>query len=135
MTESKQTTSTGEETPIPTCKDWEAALAKVGETEGPALNYRPPARSRSNLARMIEKQFAEHDEMADVLYVTLLDEEEVDGTVELDDLRMIDYTADRRVVGVEFISPSAGIDLHDIPFAETVEKVIGLSGYQFKVIA
>jgi uncharacterized protein YuzE len=45
-------------------------------------------------------------------------------TVEIDDMRMVDYTGDGRVVGVEFVSPSAGIDRHDIPFAETVEKVI-----------
>lgn len=83
---------------------------------------------------MASKQFAEYDEEADVLYVTLLDAE-VDDTVELDDMRMVDYSADRRVVGVEFVSPSAGIDLTDIPFSELVEKLIGLAGYSFKVLA
>lgn len=83
---------------------------------------------------MTSKKFAEYHEEADVLYVTLLDAE-VDDTVELDDMRMIDYSADRRVVGVEFVSPSAGIDLTDVPFAKVVEKLIGLAGYSFKVLA
>jgi uncharacterized protein YuzE len=92
------------------------------------------ASSTLRRAAVRKKQFAEYDEEADVLYVTLLDED-VENTVELDDLRMVDYTENGRVVGVEFISPSAGIDLHDIPFADIVEKVIGLSGFHFKVTA
>ena len=83
---------------------------------------------------MAKKQFAEYDEEADVLYVTLLDEDVAD-TEELGDLRMVDYTADRRVVGVEFVSPSAGIDLADVPFAAVVEEVIRNSGFSFRVLA
>ena len=83
---------------------------------------------------LAKKQFAEYDEEADVLYVTLLDEDVAD-TEELGDLRMIDYTADRRIVGVEFVSPSAGIDLADVPFAADVEEVIRNSGFSFKVLA
>jgi uncharacterized protein YuzE len=81
---------------------------------------------------MGKKQMAKYDQEADVLYVTLLDDA-VDETRELDDLRLVDYTSDGRVVGIEFVSPSAGIDLRGVPFADTVEKLIGQSGYQFKV--
>ena len=83
---------------------------------------------------LAKKQFAEYDEEADVLYVTLLVEDVAD-TEELGDLRMIDYTADRRVVGVEFVSPSAGIDLADVPLAADVEEVIRNSGFSFRVLA
>ena len=83
---------------------------------------------------MATRQFAEYNEEADMLYVTLLDEEVAD-TEELDDMRMVDYTADRRIVGIEFVSPSPGIDLGDVPSAATVEAVIRNSGYQFKVLA
>ena len=48
---------------------------------------------------------------------------------------MIDYTADRRIVGVEFVSPSAGIDLADVPLAADVEEVIRNSGFSFRVLA
>ena len=83
---------------------------------------------------MENRRFAEYDEEADVLYVTLLDEDVAD-TEELGDLRMIDYTADRRIVGVEFVSPSAGIDLADVPLAADVEEVIRNSGFSFRVLA
>jgi uncharacterized protein YuzE len=81
-----------------------------------------------------ESQLAEYDEEADVLYVTLLDAE-VDDTVNLGDLRMVDYTSDGRVVGVEFISPSSGVDLHDVPDADVIEGIISRSGYPFRVVA
>ncbi|MCA9825137.1 MAG: DUF2283 domain-containing protein [Dehalococcoidia bacterium] len=79
-------------------------------------------------------QWAEYDAEADVLYVTLADGD-VEETVELDDLRLIDYGSDGRIVGVEFISPSAGIDLHEVPFANAIERIIGQSGHQFRVVA
>ena len=77
---------------------------------------------------------ADYDDDADVLYVALLDDD-VEETVELDDLRLVDYGKGGCVVGVEFISASSGIDLRDVPLAAEVERVIGSSGYSFKVVA
>jgi uncharacterized protein YuzE len=64
--------------------------------------------------------------------VTFLDVE-VETTVALDDYRMVDYSADGQVVGVEFVSPSAGVDLSDVPHAAIIGRVIGESGFPFKV--
>ena len=75
-----------------------------------------------------------YDPEVDVLYVQLADGK-VSRTVSLDDFRLIDYSKDGRVIGIEFIDASAGIDLSDIPFSETVEKLIGQSGRQFKIFA
>jgi uncharacterized protein YuzE len=40
----------------------------------------------------------------------------------LSDLRIIDYGADGKVVGVEFLSPSLGMDLTGIPNASEIER-------------
>jgi uncharacterized protein YuzE len=40
----------------------------------------------------------------------------------LSGLRVIDYGADGSVVGVEFISPSLGLDLTGIPRANEIER-------------
>ena len=53
----------------------------------------------------------------------------------LDDLRIVDYSEGRAVVGVEFLHASAGIDLSDVPFASTVERLIGECGHSFRVFA
>ena len=42
--------------------------------------------------------------------------------VQLDDARIIDYAADGSVVGVEFIAPSRGVDLADVPRAAEIER-------------
>jgi len=60
------------------------------------------------------------DEDADVLYVRLSDGA-VSTTQSLDDMRLIDLSADGAVVGVEFIDASGGIDLRDVPFRQRVE--------------
>jgi uncharacterized protein YuzE len=76
----------------------------------------------------------EYDPEADALYIAFLDAE-VDRTEEIDDFRMVDYTSDDRVVGIEFLRASAGISLRNVPLAESVGKAIGRSGHQFKVFA
>jgi uncharacterized protein YuzE len=37
-------------------------------------------------------------------------------------LRVIDYASDGSVVGVEFISPSRGLDLSGVPHATAIER-------------
>jgi len=44
--------------------------------------------------------------------------------VKLDNARIIDYAADGSVVGVEFISPSRGVNLAGVPRAAEVEREI-----------
>lgn len=77
---------------------------------------------------------ATYDADADALYVRLRDGA-VPRQVFLDDLRIVDYSEDRAVVGVEFLHASAGIDLSDVPFASTVERLIGECGHSFRVFA
>lgn len=78
-------------------------------------------------------QYTTYDPDADTLYVHLND-----GVVEqtrfVDDYRAIDYREDV-VVGVEFINASEGVDLSDLPFADTLERLIGESGQRIPVFA
>lgn len=78
---------------------------------------------------------ATYDSEADILYVELRDGEASTTQKFLDDLRILDYSADGAMVGVEFISASAGIDLTDVPFAASVEALISDSGHSFKIFA
>ena len=75
-----------------------------------------------------------YDEDADVLYVRLT-EDPVAKTETLDDLRLIDYSSDGAVIGIEFIDASPGIDLRDVPFRHKVEQLIGDSGLPIKILA
>ena len=80
-------------------------------------------------------QQAMYDQEADILYVSLLTGVASATQTTLDDLRIIDHSADGAVVGVEFICARDGIDLSDVPFAESVEKIIGQSGLSFPIFA
>ena len=66
---------------------------------------------------------ATHDPDADALYV-YLNEGDVQRSKTVDDLRIIDYSSDGGVIGVEFIGVSGGIDLSDLPFQSEVEELI-----------
>lgn len=77
----------------------------------------------------------QYDPEADVLYVRLKPGEPVARTVGLDDSRLIDYSADGGVVGLEFLDASDGIDLRDVPFARRAEELIGESGLDLPVFA
>jgi uncharacterized protein YuzE len=77
---------------------------------------------------------AEYDPEADAIYVWLSDGKTVKST-QLDEFRNIDFSADGAVVGVEFIDVSGGVDLGDIPYSETVEKLIGELGLGIKIFA
>ena len=70
----------------------------------------------------------DYDQEADVLHVRLVPREQVARTHAMDEMRLIDYSADGAVLGVEFIDASGGIDLRDVPFARKVEKLIGDAG-------
>jgi uncharacterized protein YuzE len=75
-----------------------------------------------------------YDPEADALYVQL-SEGAIAKTTSLGDLRLIDWDDDGGVVGVEFLGVSEGIDLHDLPFAQTIERAIGDSGHPIRILA
>ena len=72
-----------------------------------------------------------YDKEADAIYVHLHDGRAV-RTQFMDDLRMIDVDTDGTVVGIEFLDVSGGIDLHEVPFRQTVETLI--EPFNFKVL-
>ncbi len=73
------------------------------------------------------RQRAEYDVDANSIYV-YLNEAPTARTVPVDDCRNVDYSADGAVVGVEFLDIEARVDLHDIPFSQRVESLIGDPG-------
>ena len=75
-----------------------------------------------------------YDRDTNALYVRLSGAS-VARTTSLDDFRMIDYSADGAVVGVEFIDVTAGVDLEDVPFHQKIEDIIGQSGLDIKLFA
>lgn len=78
-------------------------------------------------------QYVVYDPEADTLYVHLANGA-VDRTRFVDDFRAIDYHEDV-VIGIEFINASDGVDLRDLPFADTVERLIGESGHRIPIYA
>ena len=77
----------------------------------------------------------EYDPEADVLYVRLAPHARVAKTHPLDDMRLIDYSEDGAVVGIEFIDASEGVELSDVPFARKVENISGDAGLGLPVFA
>jgi len=75
-----------------------------------------------------------YDPTEDILYVRLSDESVAD-TVCLDDLRIIDYSVDGGVIGIEFIGASGGVELRDIPFSHKVEELIRDHGLALPIYA
>ena len=80
------------------------------------------------------REHAEYDPDADAIYVYLRDAKVV-RTVPIDDLRNIDYDGQGRVVGVEFLDVSGGLDLHDVPFARRVGQLISDLNLGIRVFA
>ena len=68
-----------------------------------------------------------YDATVDALYISF--RRRADGdvarTARLDERRLIDYDADGRPLGAEFLDASAGIDLDGIPEAATVHATLG----------
>ena len=77
---------------------------------------------------------ATYDPDADAIYVHLSEGQSARSKV-LDDLRIIDFSSDGEVIGVEFISVSGGIDLSDLPFHDKVEELIGELDLGIKIFA
>ena len=77
---------------------------------------------------------ATYDAEADILYVRLLDDETAARQTFLDDLRIIDHSAEGAVIGIEFIGASDGVVLEDVPFSQQVEELIGRSGHSFHIL-
>lgn len=75
-----------------------------------------------------------YDQETDILYVRLQVGESTKQTF-LDDARIIDRSADGAILGVEFLGASDGVDLVDVPFAQTVQRLIEESGLGLKVFA
>lgn len=69
---------------------------------------------------------------ADALYIAFADET-VSWTEELDHRRMVDRGSGDRVLGIEFLDVSDGIDLTGVPERERVEKLLRV--FTFPVIA
>jgi uncharacterized protein YuzE len=61
-----------------------------------------------------------YDHEVDAVYVYLSDERVVRTKI-IDDLRIADYDAEGRVVGMEFLGASSGLDLRDLPEHEGLE--------------
>lgn len=78
------------------------------------------------------RQHAEYSERADAVYVYLTSGM-VERTQAIDDHRNIDYDAAGGVVGIEFLGVSAGVDLREIPFGPTIERLI--QGHNFLIFA
>ena len=64
-----------------------------------------------------------YDRKHDVAYVEFSGAHS-DRQIALDDATIIDYAADGSVVGVEFISPSRGVNLTGVPRAADVEREV-----------
>ena len=66
---------------------------------------------------------ARYDRKGDAAYVEFSSADSA-RQVALDDATILDYAADGSVVGVEFISPSRGVNLAGVPRAAEVEREV-----------
>jgi len=78
--------------------------------------------------------YAKYDQDSDAIYV-LLSDADVERSTSIDDFRIIDYSAGGKVVGVEFLGVGGGVDLSDIPYRNTVEKLINELNLGIKIFA
>jgi uncharacterized protein YuzE len=65
----------------------------------------------------------EYDPEADAAYVYLRDTKRTSGK-HLDDARYIDYDAQDRPVGVEFLGVSRGVNLADVPESDGIKQLL-----------
>jgi len=79
-------------------------------------------------------QEATYDEENDVLYIQFSGAE-VERTVALDDLRLVDYDASKEPVGVEFMGASDGLDVSDVPFSDQIAAILARNGLDFAIFA
>ena len=64
-----------------------------------------------------------YDRKHDVAYVEFSGADS-ERQIALDDTTIVDYGADGSVVGVEFISPSCGVNLAGVPRAPEIEREV-----------
>jgi uncharacterized protein YuzE len=65
----------------------------------------------------------EYDPKADTVYVKLREGAEVYGE-DIDSNRGIDYDAEDRPVGVEFLNVSGGVDVDDLPEQQELARLL-----------
>lgn len=70
-----------------------------------------------------------YDPDADAAYVSFSSAVS-DHQVPVDDSRILDYTADDVLVGIEILSPSGGVDLRGLPRASEVGSAIRDLGFE-----
>jgi uncharacterized protein YuzE len=73
-----------------------------------------------------------HDKKADAIYIYLNDEP-VDHTEKLDDLRYVDYAHNDTPVGIELLCVSDGVITNDLPERTEVEAL--LEKHHIKIFA
>jgi uncharacterized protein YuzE len=76
---------------------------------------------------------ASYDRKHDVAYVEFSAADSAQQ-VALDDARIIGCAADGSVVGVEFISPSRGVNLVDVPRAAEIEQEVRRLGLPIRML-
>ena len=69
------------------------------------------------------RPYARYSPTADAIYV-YLSNKPIAFSHRLDDYRLIDYSADGAVVGVEFLGISGGIDRNDLPLSPSDRAAI-----------
>ena len=67
--------------------------------------------------------YMEYDRKAEAIYIYLNDEP-VDHTEKLDDLRYVDYTFDDTPIGIELLCVSEGVITNDLPQRVEVEELL-----------
>jgi uncharacterized protein YuzE len=77
---------------------------------------------------------ASYDAENDVLYI-LFSKEAAERSQALDDMRIVDYDAAGKAVGVEFICASEGLNLDDVPFGDKLESHLTRAGLHFPIFA
>ena len=70
----------------------------------------------------------------DAIYIRIFDLEIAYGK-DLDDRRHLDFSQDGRVVGIEFLTVSDGVDLDDIPDVDMGELISLLDKSGIKMLA
>ena len=79
-------------------------------------------------------QEATYDSENDVLYIQF-SEAEVEKTVAIDDLRLVDFDASEHPIGIEFIGASDGLDISDVPFGDEIGDILARNGLDFPIFA
>ncbi len=78
------------------------------------------------------KLHLELDRQADAAYVRVASRP-VSKTKELDSQRIVDYDAQGEVVGLEFLAPSRGVDLSDLPYRQELARLF--EGHDIPIFA